>query len=66
MPTMLPRKVPREMVRKAPAEAEKSADHWHHLYVAHAHAIALTNEFVNYGGGPEQQAAERGAEKGVE
>jgi len=47
------------------AEAEKGADHGHHFDVAHTHAIALADEFVNDGGGQEEQAAEGGAEEGV-
>ena len=47
------------------AEAEKGADHGHHFDVAHTHAIALADEFVNDGGGQEEQAAEGGAEQGV-
>lgn len=47
------------------AEAEKGADQEHHFDVAHAHAIALANEFVNDGGGQEEQAAESSAEEGV-
>jgi len=43
------------------ADAEERANHGHHFDVAHAHAIAVTNEFIESGGGEEEEAAERGA-----
>ena len=50
---------------KGSAEAEKGADHGHHFDVAHTHAITFADEFVNDGGGQEEQAAESGAEERV-
>ena len=50
---------------KGSPEAEKGADHGHHFDVAHAHAIALANEFVSGGGGQEKHAAERSAQEGI-
>jgi len=47
------------------AEAEEGADHGHHFDVAHTHAIALADEFINDGSGEEEQAAKSGAEEGV-
>ena len=48
------------------AKPEKCADHGHHFDVAEAHAFAASNDFIQCGGTPEEQAAEGGAEEGVE
>jgi hypothetical protein len=48
------------------ADAEERADHGHHFDVAHAHAIAVTDEFIKSGGGEKEEAAESGAEEGIE
>jgi len=50
---------------KRAAQAEKRADHGHHLHVAHAHAFAAAPQFVERGDAPEQQAAECRAKQSV-
>jgi len=51
---------------KGSRDAEEGANHGHHFDVAHAHAIAVADEFIEKGGGEKEQAAESGAEEGVE
>jgi hypothetical protein len=48
------------------ANAEKGADHGHHLDVAHAHPFASANAFVKLGESPEHKAAQSGAQQAVE
>ena len=48
------------------AKPEKCADHGHHFDVAEAHAFAASNDFIQRGGSPEEQASESRAEEGVE
>lgn len=48
------------------AGAEERADHGHHFDVAHAHAVALADEFVEGRRAPEEHAADQRADHGIE
>ena len=48
---------------KCALDAEESADHEHHLDVAHSHAFAAADKFIERSGGKEEKAAGCGAEE---
>ncbi len=47
-------------------DPQEGTHHSHHFDVAHAHAFAFAEEFVESGGGPEEECAESSAKEGIE
>jgi hypothetical protein len=48
------------------AWAQEGADHRHHFYVAHPHAIALAHEFIEGGRPPQKQTPDGSAKQRIE